>query len=98
MIVPTFRLLFWTSVVVLPFSVLATTLPATTVLSVAFIAALLLLAVLDAGLGCGKLEGLTFDFPQVVRLSKDRAGVLEMRIRNTSQKARRLRLGLPMPE
>jgi uncharacterized protein (DUF58 family) len=98
MIVPTHRLLFWTCVVVLPFSVLATTLPATTVLSVAFIAALLLLAVLDAGLGCGKLEGLTFDFPQVVRLSKDRAGVLEMRIRNTSQKARRLRLGLPMPE
>jgi uncharacterized protein (DUF58 family) len=98
MIVPTYRLLFWTSVVVLPFSVLATTLPATAAISVTFIALLLFAAILDASLSYGKAEGLAFELPEVIRLSKDRAGVLEMRIRNTSQKARKLRLGLPMPE
>jgi uncharacterized protein (DUF58 family) len=98
MIVPTYRLLFWVSVVVLPFSVMATTLPSITLLCIAFITALLLLVIVDAGLGYGKVEGLAFELPEVVRLSQNRAGVLEMRIRNTSLKARSLRLGLPLPE
>jgi uncharacterized protein (DUF58 family) len=55
------------------------------------------LAALDAMLGLGALEGIQVQLPPVVRFSKDRAGAIEIQIRNERQKPKQLRLGLPLP-
>jgi uncharacterized protein (DUF58 family) len=97
MIVPQSRLLFWFAVVALPFATLGAVYPAAGPASVVLIAGLAVLAVLDAALGHGRLAGITLKLPEVVRMSKDRAGTLEVQLRNETQKSRLLRLGLPLP-
>ena len=97
MIVPQSRLMLWVSVVVLPFAAIAAVVPEAAVLSGLFIAALAVLALLDAALAQGSLEGISLELPAVVRLSKDRAGAIEVQIKNEKQQAKRLRLGLPLP-
>jgi uncharacterized protein (DUF58 family) len=97
MIVPQSRLMLWVSVVVLPFAAIAAVVPEAAVLSGLFIAAVVVLALLDAALAQGSLEGIRIELPAVVRLSKDRAGAIEVHIKNEKQQAKRLRLGLPLP-
>src|SRR6185503_2889284 len=55
------------------------------------------LALLDAALAQGSLDGISVELPAVVRLSKDRQGSIEVRIKNEKQQAKQLRLGLPLP-
>jgi Uncharacterized conserved protein (some members contain a von Willebrand factor type A (vWA) domain) len=57
-----------------------------------------LIALIDAAHSVGILAGFSVQLPAVVRMSKDRAGKIEVRIRNEKQGARTLRLGLPFPE
>jgi uncharacterized protein (DUF58 family) len=97
MIVPTSRLLFWVAVVVLPFSVVGALLPSLLLVSVLLISLVLLLALVDAALAIDHLKGIELKLPQVVRLSKDRSGTIELRIKNEQQKGRALRLGLALP-
>jgi len=52
---------------------------------------------LDAVLGFGSLDGIRVELPEVVRLSKDRAGAFEVRVQNERQKSKRLRVGLAFP-
>jgi uncharacterized protein (DUF58 family) len=97
MIVPQSRLLLWVSVGVLPFAALAAVVPEAAVLAGLIIAAVVVLALLDAALAQGSLEGISIELPAVVRLSKDREGVIDVHIKNEKQQAKRLRLGLPLP-
>lgn len=97
MIVPQPRLLFWFAIVVLPFAVLGAVLAEGTTLSLAVIAALAVVAVLDVLLGHGSLDGITVHLPEVMRGSKDRECTMEVRIRNERQRSRRVRLGLALP-
>jgi uncharacterized protein (DUF58 family) len=97
MIVPSNRLLFWVAVIVLPFAALGATVPHTLVWVVLGIVALFGIAILDAGLGYNKAGGLTLELPEVVRLSKDRPGTLELLIRNTAMSTQVVRLGFPLP-
>src|SRR6476659_4982271 len=97
MIVPTSRLLFWVAAVVLPFSVVGAVLPPLLLISVLLISLVLLLALVDVALALDRLKGIELKLPQVVRLSKDRSGTIELRIKNEQQKGRALRLGLALP-
>src|SRR5882724_2603235 len=97
MIVPQTRLLLWVGVVVLPFAALAALAPETAVLAGFLIAAMVVLALLDAASAQRSLEGINIQLPPVVRLSKDRDGSIELQIKNEKQQARRLRLGLALP-
>lgn len=97
MIVPSSRLLFWVGVVVVPFSVLAGTVSSAFAPSAALIGALLTLVVLDAALSPSGLRGITVELPELVRMTKDREGTMEIRIRNEPAKAGRIRIGLPFP-
>src|SRR2546427_8427211 len=97
MIVPQSRLLLWVSVVVLPFAAIAAVVPEAAVLSGLFILAVVVLALLDAALAQGSLEGISIEMPAIVRLSKDREGAIEVDIKNEKQRSKRLRLGLPLP-
>ena len=97
MMVPRSRLLFWVAAVVLPFSVVGAVLPGLLPVSLVFIAVLLVLVLVDAALAHGQLKGVQLKSPEVVRLSKDRAGTIELRIKNERQESRRLRMGLAFP-
>ena len=97
MIVPQSRLLLWVTVIVLPFAVVAAVVPEAAVLAGLFIVAVVVLALLDAALAQGSLEGISIELPAVVRLSKDREGAIEVHITNEKQQAKRVRLGLPLP-
>ncbi len=98
MIAPSARLLFWFAAVVLPFAVVGAVAAQALPVAVAAVATLVLLAGLDLILGTGRLEGIALKLPEVTRFTKDRAGLLEVRVRNPRQRARRLRLGLVLPE
>src|SRR4051812_1847535 len=97
MIVPRSRLLFWVAAVVLPFSVVGAVLPSLLLISALLISLVLLLAAVDAALAFDGLKGIELKLPHVVRLSKDRSGRIELRIKNERQKGRALRLGLAFP-
>src|SRR5690242_4582114 len=97
MIVPRDRLLFWIMVLVLPFAALGMAVPAAGALSLAMIAGLAILAVVDAMLAVDRLNGVSVELPALVRLTKDREGVLEVHIKNENQRAMPLRFGLAFP-
>ncbi|MBI5115715.1 DUF58 domain-containing protein [Candidatus Poribacteria bacterium] len=97
MIVPQPRLLFWTGVVILPFSALAALLPATMIVSIAFMSAFIVFVIADAALASGRLKGIRVAFPEIVRLAKDREGILEIGIQNNRADKRRLRIALSLP-
>src|SRR5437773_2645535 len=97
MIVPRNKLLVWVAWVFLPFSLLAALVPGAVVLSLSAIGLFLLVAFVDAASTAASLRGIGVQLPGIVRMSKDRAGKLELRIRNERQSARILRLGLPLP-
>jgi uncharacterized protein (DUF58 family) len=97
MIVPQTRLLFWFAVIVLPFSALGALHPAASLFAIVLIVALLIVAMTDAALAHGKLDGLKVTLPEIIRTSMDRPGSIEVIIDNPSQKGFRLRLGLALP-
>jgi uncharacterized protein (DUF58 family) len=97
MIVPSSRLLFWVAAIVLPFALVGAVVPAAAIVALLFISGLLLIAIGDA-IGAGKnLAGIGVELAPVTRLSKDREGKLEMRIRNEQQAQRKLRIALAWP-
>jgi len=97
MIVPRDKLLFWVAVIVLPFAFLAGVVPAASNLSFLAIGGFLALVLADAFGARASLTGVGVVLPEVARMSKDRAGSLELRVGNARQKRRLIRLGLPLP-
>jgi uncharacterized protein (DUF58 family) len=97
MIVPQTRLLFWFALIALPFAALGAVYPAALLFSIVLIAGLLALALLDAALAFGRLDGISIELPEVIRASKDRPLVIPVSIRNERQHQLRLRLGLALP-
>src|SRR5262245_32477584 len=97
MIVPRSRLLFWVCLVVLPFSLLGAVEPSAGGISLLAIGALTVLVLMDALRARSSLAGINVALPEVTRMSKDREGRLEMRIRNERQKAGELRVALALP-
>jgi uncharacterized protein (DUF58 family) len=97
MIVPRFRLLFWVTAVVLPFALLGAVSPSATGVSLLCIGTLLAVALADAVGARNSLAGIGVELPPIARMSKDREGKLELRIRNTRQRQRSLRVALAWP-
>jgi uncharacterized protein (DUF58 family) len=97
MIVPRSRLLLWVGAIVVPFAALGGVVPETALGCGMVIAALFLVVALDAFLALRCLDGIGAELPPIVRFSKDRAGVVEIKIKNARQTARRVRIGLALP-
>ncbi len=98
MIVPQSRLLWWTGLVILPVATVGVLLPEALWLAGALMCVIIAAAALDAARALGVLDGIRVELPEVVRLSKDRAGEIELKLHNDRpENARHLRLGLPFP-
>ena len=97
MIVPTNRLLFWFAAIALPFSALGALYAEAMLPSIVLIAAMLVVAVVDAAVALGSLDAVSLQLPPLLRFSKERDGVIEVTVKNPSRQARRLRIGLPLP-
>ena len=97
MIVPSSKLMFWVAVIVLPFALLAAVVPGATVIAIMCIGALLVTAVIDAARAPGMLAGIGLELSLIARMSKDREGKLELRIRNERRLRQTVRFALPWP-
>ena len=97
MIVPRTRLLLWIALIVLPFAAAGATVPGAFIISTVCIGGLFAAVLVDALFSFGQLTGIRVQLPEVVRLQKDRPGVLEVRIHNESLAARLLRIGFAFP-
>jgi len=85
MIAPRSRLLFWVGAIVLPCALLAIA-PELRLLAASLVGVFLLGTIIDAVLALSSLRGIEVLLPKVVRMSKDRASVLELQIKNTTQR------------
>ena len=98
MIVPQTRMLWWVGLVVIPAGMLAIMIPEALPLCGGLVALIAAAALLDAALAINALDGIQVELPGVVRMSKDRPGEIELKVRNENpSKARNLRFGLPFP-
>ncbi len=98
MIVPQNRLLIWVAAILLPAGALAGFSEEGMLVAALVFAVLLLVVTIDALRAGSALEGLTVSLPPVIRLSKDRQGLLELQIARRATPAQRLRVGLPFPK
>jgi len=97
-IVPRNKLLVWNGLVVVPFATLGALFPETETWCAAAIGMFLAIVLLDAASSRRRLAGVSLEFPETVRMIKDREGEIELRIRNRGPKAQHVRLGLAFPE
>jgi len=97
MIVPRSRLLLWVALILVPFSLLGAADPRTAWFAVAVIVAFGLLAAWDAFRGRPLLKGLRVECPKVSRMSRDRDGRIEVRIRNPLPDGMAVTVGLAFP-
>jgi uncharacterized protein (DUF58 family) len=98
MIVPTARLILWFGCLVLPALLVATAVPASVPAVAVLLALFVLFGVVDAARTFGVLEGLSVTLPDVIRLTKEREGLVEMQIKNDRPNARMIRVGLDARE
>jgi len=97
MIVPHSRLLFWVALLVVPSAALAGLAPSSLWILILLLTAFGSVVTFDALVARRALAGIAVQIPEVVRLSKDRPGKIELHVRNERQRACRLRLGLHLP-
>src|SRR5690606_3141303 len=91
------RLLFWTAVIGLPFAFIAVIEPAALGFAFVAIAGLAVITLIDAAMSYGRLRGIAFELPEVVRLTKDREGEVPITIHNETAREHELRVGLAFP-
>jgi uncharacterized protein (DUF58 family) len=97
-IVPTYRLLLFVGVIILPFTLLLLVIDAVIVPTIVLAVAVLVVALMDAFRSKGRLQGIRVVLPEVVRISKGRESNFNVQIENDKLVVRRIRLGLAFPE
>ena len=97
MIVPSARLLWFVALALLPGAAVAAFVPWTTSVAVGVAAVAVALAAADAFISRERLNGFRVILPGVVRLAKDRAAVIEVRVERPRQIKESLRLGFDFP-
>jgi uncharacterized protein (DUF58 family) len=97
-LVPTYRLLLFVGLIILPFTLLLLVVDAVVEPTIVLAAAVLFVAIMDAYRSRRRLEGVRVMLPEVVRISKGREGNFNLQIENEKLTVRRIRLGLAFPE
>jgi len=97
-LVPTYRLLLFAGVIILPLTLLLPVVDAAIAAAIGLAVAVLAVALTDAYRSKGRLQGIRVELPEVVRVSKGREGNFNLQIENKDSSVRRIRLGLAFPE
>ena len=97
-LVPTYRLLLFVGLSVLPFTLLLVVVDAVVVPTIVVAAAILVVVIMDAYRSRERLAGIRVMLPEVVRISKGREGNFDLQIENEKLTVRRIRLGLALPQ
>ncbi|MHC4717040.1 MAG: DUF58 domain-containing protein [Planctomycetota bacterium] len=97
MILPRARLLWWVGGLLIPLAALAAAAPAETGAICAIAALVLMVPVLDAAAAVQRRSDLEAELDDSLHLTRGVEGDLHVRIGNPSMKARRIRIGLPLP-
>jgi uncharacterized protein (DUF58 family) len=97
-IIPKSRLLFWTGMIIFPFTALATAVPHTTEVCLFFIGIFFFVVIADALFDTRNPKSIIVSLPDVIRVSSRREAVIEIRIQNKDKRIKRLKIGLPLPE
>jgi uncharacterized protein (DUF58 family) len=97
MIVPQYRLIFWTGSVALPLSLIIAFEHPAIIPGCVIGGVFILMAAADAVLAFGRLDGISASFPEIARVSKDREGKIDIEIENARPAGKRLRLGIMLP-
>jgi uncharacterized protein (DUF58 family) len=96
MILPTNRLILWTGIALAPVAALTGAVSSYAALFLAGIAVIFIsMVVIDAALAFGRLDGISVELPEIVRLSKGRQADISVRIGNDKGKLSEIRIGLP---
>ena len=96
MIVPRNRLLVFTGLAA-PLGALAWAEPSALIPAGLPVLVFAFVAVMDAVLALGRLDGVRIVLPEVIRMTKDREAGFQVSIENEPQRIRRLRIGLAFP-
>lgn len=97
MIFPSGRLLFWFAIVATPFTAIGAVYPAAFPISVALLAALIIVIVIDGALSLSRLDALTVSVPDLLRASKDRPVTVPIVVTNPAKSPLIVRFGIPFP-
>ena len=96
--VPTYRLLLFAGVIILPLTLLLLVVDAAIVPAIGLAVAVLAVVLTDVYRSKGRLQGIRVELPEVVRISKGREGNFNLQIENENLKVRHIRLGLAFPQ
>ena len=97
MLTPRSRLIWWVTLLVVPFATVAGVLPGAAPFAMLLICAFVVATLLDAVFAFRAVQGWSVECAETIRLSKDRAGELELLFKNEAPASRVLRVGLPLP-
>jgi uncharacterized protein (DUF58 family) len=91
--------LIWAAaLLVVPVATLAGVLPGAAPFALLLIGALMVAVLFDGFLAFRAVNGFSVECAETVRLSKDRAGEIDLHFKNTAPGSRVLRFGLPLPD
>jgi uncharacterized protein (DUF58 family) len=97
MLSPRSRLIWWVTLLVAPFATVAGVLPAAAPVAALLLCAFVVVISLDALFAFRAAQEVSVACAETVRLSKDRAGEIEVLFKNSASSGRVLRFGLPLP-
>jgi uncharacterized protein (DUF58 family) len=97
MISPRPRLIFWTATLLIPLALVAAAQPSFIAGALILAGIFLLFVVSDALMSLGRLDGIHVSMPDVIRLTKEKEGDLDLTIENDTTAFMRLRLGIAFP-
>jgi len=95
--VPTARLIWLVAIVGFPAAVLAAMSPGSRAAAIALLGLIAAVALADALLKARALAGIRVELPVLSRFFKDRDGEINVRIHNSTQRSRRIRIGVAAP-
>ncbi|MBN1904921.1 MAG: DUF58 domain-containing protein [Deltaproteobacteria bacterium] len=98
MILPTNRLIIWTGIIFIPFSIfVAVVQPSVALIMSIFAALFIIMVIIDAFLSTGRLDGIGIELPEIVRFSKGREGEIPVRILNKGNLLKKIDIAFPLP-
>ena len=104
MITPTTRLLVWVGGCILPLTILSATVPGGGALVpgvgpvlVLCVAGFVALVAIDALVARGRAGAVHADLPEIIRMTKEREGEIDVFLHNEKRQQRRVRIGLALP-